>query len=66
MRLTVKGLRSFLVRNFRKAEDLTSVLVEPIPVVLNPVVVLDLHVLPVEVGHRLCGQPFGGPVMVHE
>ena len=40
MRLTVNGLRSFLVRSFRKAEDLTSVLVEPVPVVLNPLVVL--------------------------
>jgi hypothetical protein len=51
----VDGLHSFLARSFRKAENLAALLVEPILVVLDPILVLDFHVLPVSLGHRLCG-----------
>jgi hypothetical protein len=45
MRLAVDGLRRFLVGSFGKAEDLAAVLVEPVPMVGNPVLVLDFLVL---------------------
>jgi hypothetical protein len=66
MALAVDGHRRFLVRSFRKAEDLASGLVEPVAVIDDPLLVLNILVLPVGIGHRLCGQPFNGPVVVHE
>ena len=47
MRLAVDSLSRFLVGGFGKAEDLSRLLVEPVPMILNPVLVLDLFVLPV-------------------
>src|SRR5215212_11847986 len=46
MRLAVYGLGRFLVRGVRQAEDLARLLVEPVLEVLDPVLVLDLLVLP--------------------
>jgi hypothetical protein len=37
MSLAVDGLRRLLVRSFGKAEDLTALLVEPVPMILDPV-----------------------------
>jgi hypothetical protein len=58
-------LGSLLVGGFGKTPDFTSVLVEPVAVVLDPVLVLDLHVLSVGFGYSLSGQslilPCGDP-----
>jgi hypothetical protein len=64
MRLAVDSLSRFLVGSFCKAEDLARLLVEPVPVVLDTVLVLNLFVL--SVGGRLLQQsilpqPCGGP-----
>ena len=45
------GLRRFLIRGFGKAEDLTGLLVEPVYMVLNSVLLLNLEVLLVVLGH---------------
>src|SRR5215213_792800 len=66
MRLAVYGLGRFLVGSFYKAEDLARSLVEPIPVVFHPVLVLDLFVFSVGVGYGVSGQPFHSLVVVHE
>src|SRR5829696_5494025 len=66
VRLPVNRLGRLLVGGLNEAEDLSRVPVEPVPVVLDPVLVLDLLVLPVGVGHGVGGQPFDAPVMVHE
>jgi hypothetical protein len=66
VRLTVYGLSRFLVRGVRQAEDLARILVEPVLEVLDPVLLLDLPVLPVGVSDSHCGQAFHAPVMVHE
>jgi hypothetical protein len=42
VRLAVDGLRGFLARGLGKAEHLAALLVEPVAVVLDPVLVLDL------------------------
>ena len=66
MSLAVHIHSRLLAGGFSKTPDLASLLVEPVPVVLNPVLVLDFHVLSVGVGHRFCGQPFDVLVVVHE
>ena len=66
MRLAVDGLSRFLVRSFGKAEDLAALLIKLVSMVGNPVLALDFLVLPVGLGHCFCGQPFHGPVVVHE
>ena len=66
MRLAMDSLRSFLVRSFSQAEDLAALLVVPVPVVLDSVLILNFEVLLVGLGHRLCGQPFHAPVVVHK
>jgi hypothetical protein len=66
MRLAVDSLRRFLARSFGKAEYLARLLVEPVAMVGNPVLVLDLLVLPMSIGHRFCGQAFHAPVVVHK
>ena len=66
MRLAVDGLCGFLVRSFSKAEDLAALLIEPVPVILNPVLVLDFEVLLVGVSYRLRRQALHAPVVVHE
>ena len=66
MRRAVYGLSRFLVRSFGKAEDLARLLVEPVPKVLDPVLVLDLFVLSVGVCDRFSGQPHHVLVVVHE
>jgi len=55
VRLAVDGLGRFLVRGVRQAEDLARLFVEPVLGVLDPVLILDLFVLPVGVCDRLCG-----------
>jgi hypothetical protein len=60
----VNGLGSFFVGGFDEARYLTGFLVEPVPVVGDPVFVLDLDVLPVGIGHRIRGQPFHTLVVV--
>jgi len=64
--LPVDRLRRFFVWGFGKAEDLARLLVVLVPVILDPVFVLYFEVLLVGLGHRLCGQPFHAPVVVHE
>src|SRR5215208_6575709 len=64
--LPVNGFRRFFVWGFGKAEDLATLLVVPVPVILNPVFVLDFKILLVGLGHRLCGQPFNPLVVVHK
>ncbi len=66
MRLAVYGLGRFFVGGFYEAEDLARLLVEPVPVVLHPVLVLDFEVLLVGVGYRLRRQALHAPVVVHE
>src|SRR5215208_4992312 len=63
--LPVDRLRRFFVWGFGKAEDLARLLVVPVPMILDPVFVLDFEVLLVGLGHRLCGQPFHAPVVIH-
>jgi len=41
MRFAVHSLCRFLVRSVHKAEDLASVLIEPVLMVLNPVLLLE-------------------------
>jgi len=64
--LPVDRLRRFFVWGFGKAEDLARLLVVPVPVILDPVFVLDFKVLLVGLGHRLCAQPFNPLVVVHK
>src|SRR5215218_9650932 len=64
--LPVDRLRRFFIGSFGKAEDLARLLVVPVPVILNPVFVLGFKVLLVGLGHRLCGQPFYPPVVIHK
>src|SRR5215213_574904 len=64
--LAVDGLGRLLVRGLCQAEDLARLFVEPVPEVLDPVLVQDLLVLPVGVGDRLGGEPFDVLVVVHE
>src|SRR5919107_1051190 len=64
--LAVHGLGRLLVRGLCQAEDLARLFVEPVPEVLDPVLVLDLLVLPVGVGDRLGGQAFDVPVVINE
>src|SRR5918996_571187 len=64
--LPVDRFRRFLVRGFGKAEDLARLLVVPVPVILDPVFVLDFKILLVGLGHRLSGQPFHPLVVVHK
>src|SRR5215208_8383105 len=64
--LPVDRLRRFFVWGFGKAEDLARLLVVPVPMILDPVFVLDFEVLLVGLGHRLCGQPFHAPVVIHK
>ena len=42
--LPVDGFRRFFVRGFGKAEDLATLLVVPVPMVLNSVLLLDFEV----------------------
>src|SRR5829696_3064002 len=64
--LPVDRLRRFFVWGFGKAEDLARLLVVPVPVILDPVLVLDFKILLVGLGHRLYGQPFHPLMVVHE
>src|SRR5829696_3079899 len=64
--LPVDRFRRFFIWGLGKAEDLARLLVVPVPVILHPVFVLDFEVLLVGFGHRLCGQPFNPPVVIHK
>src|SRR5215216_1483762 len=64
--LPVDRLRRFFVWGHGKAEDLARLLVVPVPVILDPVLVLDFKVLLVGLGHRLCAQPFHSLVVIHK
>src|SRR5215207_11169163 len=64
--LPVDRFRRFFVWGFGKAEDLARLLVVPVPVILDPVFVLDFEVLLVGLGHRFCGKPFNPLVVLHE
>src|SRR5215217_2879837 len=64
--LPVNRFRRFFIGSFGKAEDLARLLVVPVPVILDPVFVLGFKVLLVGLGHRLCGQPFHAPVVIHK
>src|SRR5215217_2302886 len=64
--LPVNRFRRFFIGSFGKAEDLARLLVVPVPMILDPVFVLDFEVLLVGLGHRLCAQPFHSLVVVHE
>jgi hypothetical protein len=66
VRLAVHGLCGLLVRGLRQAEDLAGVFVEPILEVPDPLLALDLLVLPVGVGYRLGGESLDVLVVVHE
>ena len=64
--LPMDRFRRFFIGSFGKAEDLARLLVEPVPMVLDPVLVLDLFVLSVGVCDRFSGQPLHVLVVVHE
>src|SRR5688572_13751375 len=51
VRLTVHGRRGLLARRLDQTEHLAGALVEPVPEVVHPVLVLDGQVLAVRVGH---------------
>jgi hypothetical protein len=58
VRFTVDGFCRFSVWGFSKAEDLATLLVVPVPVILDPVLVLDFKVLLVDLGHCFGRKPF--------
>jgi hypothetical protein len=54
----VDGFCRFSVWGFSKAEDLATLLVVPVPVILDPLFVLDFKVLLVGLGHCFGRKPF--------
>jgi len=58
VRFTVDGFCRFSVWGFSKAEDLATLLVVPVPVILDPLFVLDFKVLLVGLGHCFGRKPF--------
>ena len=60
MRLAVYGPGRFFAGGFYEAEDLARSFIEPVPVVLHPILGLNLFVLSVGLGYGVSGQPFHG------
>jgi hypothetical protein len=54
--LHVNGVRLFRTRSFNEAKDLSPILVEPVPYVVYPVLLLGFEVLHVGVGYGLFGE----------
>jgi len=58
VRFTVDGFCRFFIGSFGKAEDFATLLVVPVPVILDPLFVLDFKVLLVVLGHCFGRKPF--------
>ncbi|VXB70832.1 hypothetical protein AERO9AM_20707 [Aeromicrobium sp. 9AM] len=66
VRLTVHALGGCGVRSLDEAEHLARVLVEPVLLVVDAVLALDLEVLGMGTGDGVCGEAFDLVVDVHE